>query len=520
MNGTLIRTLVLSEVRLRSRRLSSLVALLAMVGFAWLVITDPHTGHAMFVMNKVRALYTSSVVSMGSALLISPIFSLLSFYLMRGRIGEDLRSGIGSVIGASQVGNGEFLFSRWLGGVAYLLMLQAAFMLSVMALQVLYGEAPLHILPYLQAWFVVLLPAVFFAISCALLFESVPALMGKGGDVLYFIFWTMQISLISQMDKMATPGMHYWMAFDFTGMVSGIANLKAFVGTHFSLGRSTFNAAIAPVVFNDLISTPKLYAVRALSAAMAFMPLLLAMRVFHRYSPDKVKASHSKQRRSPLTVLNDLLRPLSRLVQPLFALGARLPGLPGKVVSDIALSLVAAPAAMLILALLTLLGWFGASVALPGVLVWAAAVWGILISDISTRDFQSNLEDMTGAVPGGAVQRYLRQILASNVIGLVVMGGIALRWSSSHPTWALALLAGIFGFSAIASLLGRTSRTSRTFLALFLFWVYAALQVHSVARLDVLGFNGVVNSAATVQHFTIGLMALLLGIGYNRWRSQ
>jgi hypothetical protein len=186
----------------------------------------------------------------------------------------------------------------------------------------------------------------------------------------------------------------------------------------------------------------------------------------------------------------------------------------------VALSLTAAPAAMLALLVLTVLGLVGSSSILPGVLLASSIIWGIVISDISTRDFQADLEHMTAAVPGGAGQRYLRQILASVLLALVVMGAIVLRFATSHPAWALAILTGIFSLSALASLLGRTSRKARTFLSLFLFWVYMALNAHSVPVIDIMAFNGVVNQAASMQHLMLGLAALLLGMGYNRWRSE
>ena len=40
---------------------------------------------------------------------------------------------------------------------------------------------------------------VFWLVSCAILFDSVSALMGKGGDVLYFLLWMAQLMLMTQM---------------------------------------------------------------------------------------------------------------------------------------------------------------------------------------------------------------------------------------------------------------------------------------------------------------------------------
>ena len=69
---------------------------------------------------------------------------------------------------------------------------------------------------------------------------------------------------------------------------------------------------------------------RCVSGLLAALPLAAAVLLFHRFSPDKVKVSRSRQRRSPLAMLDGWLRPLSRLVQPLFALAARWPGWAGR----------------------------------------------------------------------------------------------------------------------------------------------------------------------------------------------
>lgn len=50
---------------------------------------------------------------------------------------------------------------------------------------------------------------------------------------------------------------------------------------------------------------------------MALVPMLPAVLLFHRYSPDRVKAARASKRRTPLEYANALVRPLSKLVQPL-----------------------------------------------------------------------------------------------------------------------------------------------------------------------------------------------------------
>ena len=179
MTGYVLKTLALNEVRLRMRRLSTIVALLAVVAISWAMIADPAGGDALIVVDKARVLYTSSALALGSSTLASMLFGLGGFYLVRGRIAEDMRSGAGSVIGATPVGNALFLAGRWLGAVAYLGLLLLAFMGTIMVCHALRGDGPIEPLVYLSTYCLILLPMIFFAASCAILFDSWAPLMGK-----------------------------------------------------------------------------------------------------------------------------------------------------------------------------------------------------------------------------------------------------------------------------------------------------------------------------------------------------
>lgn len=517
MTGYLLKTLALNEVRLRMRRLSTLVALLVVVVLSWAALEDPASGHSLIVVNDARVLYTSSALALGSAAMASMLFSLGGFYLVRGRISEDIRTGAGSVIGATPVGNALFLAGRWLGAVAYLGLSMLAVMATMLVCHALRGDGPIQPLLYLSTYCLILLPAIFFAASCAILFDSWTPLMGKGGDILFFFLWMGQISLMAIMQTSGGLG-GLWTVADFSGLAATMSTLAGhFDINHTSLGGgATFDPAKAPLLLADVPWTAQVVAMRFASAVLAMLPLLAAVLVFHRFSPDKVKVSSSRQRRSPLAMIDGWLRPLSRLVQPLFALAARLPRWCGQVLADVALTLAGSPSAIA-----ALLVAAGASALvdlrlLGPVLMACVAAWGILVSDMSTRDFQAGVEDLTGAVAGGGTRRYLRQFGAAAMLGWMFMGVAALRFAMHEPLRAAAVAAGIFALAALASLLGRCSRTPRTFLALFLFGLYVASQAIKVPVVDAVGFNGAANLQSVLTYAAIGLAALAAGYLWNR----
>lgn len=515
-----VKALALNEVRLRLRRLSSLVTLLAVAIISWTMIADPATGTALIVKEDARVLYTSSALAVGSASLSCILFGLAGFFLVRGRVSEDIRSGAGSVIAATSVSNTLLVLSRWLGGVAYLGGLVLVFMLSILALHLVRGDGPIQLHIYFQTYLLLMLPMVLFTVSCATLFDSYAPLLGKGGDVLYFFVWVaaMMVAIPLTEAGLASGSIPLVELLDFTGMGSAmLTSTTALNSNHIAMGGGDFKAALAPVLMPDYIWSYELGLMRMATALLALLPLVPAVLLFHRFSPDQVKVARASRRRSPLEVLNSALRPLSNLVAPpLFRLASTLPGLAGQVVGDIALSLVTSPSAVLALLAASTAALVVPQQALGAVLACAVAFWGVLISDVSTRDSTADTAGMTGVVPGGVVQRYVRQFLATGAIGLLFTGVAAARFAPEQPVRALAVLTGVACLSALASLFGRTSSTSRLFLALFLFGLYVALNVTQIAVIDIVGFNGAANAGSVGIHFAIAAGALASGYLWNR----
>ena len=517
MNTAIIGAVVLNEVRMRTRRLSSLIAVLIVVAIAWVMVADPASGHSLISINHARALYNSTALALGSSVLASFLLGLGSFYLVRGRTREDLRHGVGAILATTPAGNATFLFARWLGGVLYLCVLVLALMATMIVLQLVRGEAAVEPLVFLQMYGLMLLPTIFFAASIAVLCDAFAPLMGKLGDVLYFILWIGQFSAMPSAVEKSSVSMGWIAGIDISGLATMAHRLKhVFHSDGFNIGGAGFDRALPPIVLSDFW-TWEMVATRLLCAMLALLPLLPATLLFHRFSPDRVKgrAAGSGRIAALFAWLNRILRPATVVVRPLFALAARVPGVAGQTLADLALTLISSPIAVVALPLLMLAGTFAdlssKSGGLSGVLVAGIACWGILISDLGVRDYQSATESLTGAAPGGASRRYLRHLMVAAILGLMFSATVLLRWLLANPFGALTLVTGVFALASVASLLGRSTRTGRTFLALFLFGLYLSLQVKDVQWFDVVGFNGASTAASVGAQLLVGLIACAAG---------
>ncbi|WP_426164216.1 hypothetical protein [Pseudoduganella sp. R-34] len=512
-----IGVMALNEVRLRLRRRSTLVALLAAMALCWLGISDPADGITMMMIDQQRVLYTSQALAFGSAHIAGMLLGLAGFYLVRGRVADDLQSGMGAVIGATGASNAVLVAGRWLGGVAYLVLFVLAYLASTLALHALRGEGPIEVLVYLQTYLLMLLPIVSYVAACAVLFDNIGPLLGKRGDVLFFFLWCMQFGALVGVTE--SPGALWPMFLDFSGLSVAVTTLREhFATTSFVIGRSAFDPAEATLVFPATLWTLKAWGIRAATLSLSMLLLVPATLFFHRYSPDRVRPRSARGNRL-LALADRALRPVAVVLRPLPGLAMRVPGFAGEVLAEVALVLSMSPSAALVLAAGIVAATLAASEVLPGVMIAGVAGWGMIVCGIAPRDWQSGADAMTAALPGGLARRYLRQWAASLVLALP-LAIVALRWSLDAPLRAVAAVSGVLALASAASLLGGLTRGSRLFLALFLFTWYIALNTPKEAALDLVGFNGSAN-AATVSAWAIaGCLAWAAGFVHaNRWRS-
>jgi len=511
MNGLAFGALMLNELRLRVRRLSTLVVLLAVVLLSWLMVIDPASGTAMITVGDARVVYDSTALAAGTAALGSLLMGLAGFFLLRGRSQEELRAGSAAVLAATPVSSAQLLIARWAGGVAYLCGLMLALLLTMCVLHAVRGEAAFEPGVYLQMYALQLLPGLMFGAAMATLCDAWAPLMGKRGDLLYFVIWIAQLATLpASLGQHTVPG---WTLVDTSGLALLPSRLEQITGqSNIEIGASEFNAALPAVQLPAEFWTGQMVVMRLGSALLSLPPLLLALLLFHRFSPDKVRPRPPGRRLlAPLAGLRWLTRPLGSALGRLLLPAAHLPGLSGQVLADALLTLMAHPVTVPLGALAIVLGSFGDAAQLPGLLGAIVLVWGVLISDLSVRDHQSGMAAIAAAVPGGAGRRYLRQWLAGLLLGLLFAAPVLLRWAVLEPRAAMALLAGLVALSAVANALGTITRTGRCFLALFLFGAYVSSQVRAVAWLDVVGINGAANAASIVACLVVGLVATAAG---------
>ncbi|MGD2206725.1 MAG: hypothetical protein PVH17_08095, partial [Anaerolineae bacterium] len=137
-----------------------------------------------------RGVYNSAWVGSIVAAMTAWLLSLLGFYLVKGAIERDRRTGVGQLIAASPLSRSLYVLGKWLSNVAVLATLVGTMALAAGAMQLIRGEE-MHLqvsellAPFL--WFT--LPLLVLVAALAVLFETLPGLRGGLGHVVYALAW-------------------------------------------------------------------------------------------------------------------------------------------------------------------------------------------------------------------------------------------------------------------------------------------------------------------------------------------
>ena len=464
-----------TELRLRFRRNSTWALLLAVMLVVWFTILDPSSGYAMLSAGSARVAYNSTGLALGSSVIATTLLGLFGFYLVRGRSGEDLHAGLAHVLAATPARNASLVLVRWAGGVVYLASLILALALTMFVLQAVRGEGGIQPAVFLQFYLLTIVPNIFFIVAMAVLCDSHERLMGKLGDVLYFMFWLAQIVAGAVFVDNNPDGVSL-LVLDPTGMGVLTQRGQLLLHTHgLAVGLNEFDKALAPVVLGSGFWTWPMIFTRIGALAMAAMPLAIAVNVFHRFSPDRVAATRNRKRWAIGAGINRLLRPFDVISRLMFMVSTRLPRPAARIGAELALTFAANRLAGPLLAASIAAGCVLDYPALPKLLLAAVMCWGLLIADVSVRDFSADTESLGGAV-AGAVQTWWRQAATTMILGCLLTAPILFRWAQAEPARGLGVVGGIVALTGLAQLLGRTTRTARCFTVVFLFGLYIAAQ--------------------------------------------
>lgn len=523
-----IWAIVKTDFLIRVRRPSTVVILLMLWVAAYLFVPDPSTGRALMQCDEQRGLYNSALIATGTGSICSILLGLFGFYLVSNTLRRDIQSRTGFVIASTGVLNIEYLFGKFLGNIVFLTGVISGFAGGAMVMQLLRGEGPLQPHTFVWHYLLILSPVVVFVSVMAMIFESIPFLSGKIGDIAYFFVWifSMTIPMIGMAQTKELDAVNWGSYIDIYGLGFVVRELQtAFHSKSISIGSSPFDATLKPVIFNGFVLRLN-WILPWMTSLVCSLPLLgFVTLIFHRFDPVCIKTSTHKSRQKLLTRLNLLLKPVADL--PLALIERLLSALPqnsliNSVVSDFLVIFRLYPMVLLLVAGFAVAATIAATASVQQkTLPIIFAVLTPIIADVATREKRSGTLGIVTAAPLIKPNFVVWKLATALVLTLCFTLIPLLRLVAVHPKAALSLAIGSVLVASVATSLGILTSNPKTFTALFLFFWYLVMDSKGqTPGFDFAGFYGVATPTVQVTYVVIALVMLMMAQGFYWWKQR
>ncbi|HEX3069628.1 MAG TPA: hypothetical protein VHX14_13745 [Thermoanaerobaculia bacterium] len=502
-----IAAIVRADFLIRFRRASTVIVFLLLSGFAYVWVPATSTGRTLMQIHGARVLYNSAAIGMGTSMLASMFIGLFGFYVISNAVRRDVDSRCGYVMASTNMGTSEYIVGKFLGNVVFLSTFVFGFMLVSMAMQVVRGEAPLEPLLFMKQYAIVTPSTIVFVSVVAIVFESIPFLSGRFGDVAYFFLYAMSLGFVVNMMVRGGGGLARY--FDFSGFGYLMEQTQRNLHTQsLSIGSSSFNAAKPPVTISGLNLGGGAWATRLVSTITPVPLLLIGLLFFHRFDPARLRAAGAKGKRGWMRNFNALARPFAR---PIAAIPVR-----GAALKDAMMTFASTP-----FTVFALIGISIASLAAPASLPITFAIVAIFISEVASRDRRAGTTGLIYAAPRLRERFLAWKLLSSAIVAMLLLIAPVLQIAIAHPVRLPAMLIGIAFVAAAATALGIISGNPKTFIVGFLtFWYVVVNDKGQTPAFDFAGFFSTPAMRVPAMYAAIAIVMLAVAEAVHRARLR
>ncbi|HEX7191403.1 MAG TPA: hypothetical protein VF381_07505, partial [Thermoanaerobaculia bacterium] len=351
------------------------------------------------------------------------------------------------------------------------------FMLVSMAMVIVRGEAPLQPLLFAKQYAILIPPSIAFVAVLSIVFESIPFLSGRFGDVVYFFFWASSLGVVASAMENGHAAVFRYFDFSSFGYLFE-ETVRTYHTKSMSIGQSPFDKSVPLRVIDGLHLVGDAWVTRITSTLSPLLLLGLALLFFHRFDPARVRA-HTARNGKWMQRLNAIAKPFT---YPLTILTRGR----GALLADARISIAAVP-----LAAIAFLGITIATLAGGGsdVLMFGIAPAAIFIADIASRERRAGTTALVYAAPRLRERFVFWKLGTSIVVATLILAAPVVHTALTRPSSLVALLVGIAFVCAAATSLGIISSNPKTFVVLFLsFWYIVVNDKGQTPYFDFAGF--------------------------------
>jgi len=471
-----------------------------------------------------RAIYNSAWIGTMTTLLMGEFFLLFSFYLIKGSVERDRRTGVGQILAATPLTKVKYTLGKWLSNVAVVTAMTLAIIAASFLLQLLRAEdTHINLWQLASPFIIVLFPALTVIAATAVLFDCIPFLRGGIGNVLFFFiaYPILTLSLDLQGNTLLYPSIYQACAAQFTNCnperqidagLPPLTDYPAFTYDGVTWIPSVILSRLSIIIVGVLI---------ALLAAWLFHrfdPAKADKTLFGKFSLKRTPAPHAAstaqiltqpQKQARLTPLDPASRPstFSSLTH-LFAAELRLT-FKGKswfwyiciIGFFIALTLTPLDIAQLYL--------------LPLAFVLPLTIW----SNLGVREVKYSADQIIFSAPHPLTRQFPITLLTGVFVVLILTSPLLLRFMFAGEWSSLSgLIVGILFVPSLAMAIGVWSNGSKLFEGGYLFFWYVA-SMYSIPALDFMGRVPVARKQGIPLAYLLITFLLVIAIYIGRRRQ-
>lgn len=153
-------------------------------------------GQIVLRFNTCREIFETALVGVMMAIANGFFLGFFGFYLVKGSINRDARTGIGQIMAATPLRRIDYVLGKWLSHFAVLGLLWAILVVVTGAIQ--YFRIPnIDQVALVTPFFLVTLPFLALVAALAVLFETIPLLKEGVGNLVYFFLFVMLLMMLT-----------------------------------------------------------------------------------------------------------------------------------------------------------------------------------------------------------------------------------------------------------------------------------------------------------------------------------
>ena len=509
--------LVRADLLERARRPSFVTTMVVTLFAGYLLVPPADAGYATLDLAGYRGLYNSAFIGTMVAMLATLFLSLIGFYLVRGTVERDRRTGVGQILAATPMRGTTYILGKAASNFAYLTMVVGLLAGAAAAMQLIRGEsAGIEPWKLLAPFLILTLPAMALVAAIAVFFDAVRPLAGSFGNAVYALVVWQGLLLVAGHTGGMNEGEIKASKVDALGWTAPLADLIAScraVYPECGLGSMGINPIAAPLElfrWDGMAWTPGFVGARLSWLGVAFAVVLAATLFFRRFDPARERSGKPGR-----TAVDPVPAPAVQVPAVQVASTVAWKPLPAGARDGFRILDVASAELRLMLRgrrwwLLVALGLMvGGALAPVEVgrrwLLAVAWIWPITVwSAMGCRELRHGTEQLLFSA-GRPLGRQLPALwLAGFAVAVLTGGGVALRLLAAGDWGGIgAWLAGALFVPSLALCLGVWSGGGKLFeLSYALLWYLGPLQ--QVPRLDYLG--------ATTEAVELGMPMLYVGL--------